>query len=284
MTLDQIGWMRPVLVVLITILSAALWFGADSLRLRGASRLHIDPLDIRGRTLRRLAILLMGWGGWVLLHIAAGLPESWLTTVWAPLVIVVTMSASYPALLVSRSWEAGSLSPEDRPVPARGGWVWVILREMLPLSTYLMTILVIRSHLGDIPDEVPVRWLPGSVAHWLPKLDALRVLRHQTMVAYLVLFLLEGAYLIVRWMMGQRGDIASRLLTRRHWLYFVFRVSWTVLFAGLNLGLVQHAVDGQPVLPYVLPGVAGLVGFAVLTARRNRQLRDGNEPVPERRS
>jgi hypothetical protein len=126
--------------------------------------------------------------------------------------------------------------------------------------------------ISDLPEEIPVGWsLREWDLRWMPRNTALRVLRHQTMLVYLLLILVEGLYLIVRWARGAKGDIAGRLLTWPHWLYFFFRVGWITLFAGLNLGLVQRSVGGGSLLPHLLPGLTALAGFGILLALMTRR-------------
>ena len=87
--------------------------------------------------------------------------------------------------------------------------------------------------------------LDGGPPVWMGRSEAVALLRHQTMLVYLLLAGLEGIYLIIRWGRGRRGDIALRMLTRRHWFIFLFRVGWVALFAGINLGFVYHAMAGR---------------------------------------
>ena len=61
-------------------------------------RAHPDE-DIEVRVRHRLGEMLLAWSGWVVFQMLVGLPESWVTTVWAPLVIVAALTPSYTARL-----------------------------------------------------------------------------------------------------------------------------------------------------------------------------------------
>jgi hypothetical protein len=244
-----------------------------------------DP-DIGRRSRHRLGEMLMLWAAWVAVQMLVGMPPSWLTALWAPLVIVTVMTLTYPARLYMRRY-VRPLSPEepgadDRAHPARGGWPVVLLRELIPLGAILLSILVVRSRYADLPDEMGAGWSlrEGGMIR-MARDEALTLLRHQTMLVYLLLAGLEGVYLIATWVRGRRRDIARRMLTAGHWLYFLFRVGWVTVFAGLNLGFVEHAARGGSPLPYSLPGLfaLGLVGTGVaLRARRRPPLPPASPP------
>ena len=274
MNLSEVGWMRPLLSCGLIALGVFLRFG----RVPGAffaAALAGGDDDMKRRTARRVGEVLFAWAGWVILQEAAGMPESWVTTLWAPLVITAVFGLTYPARLYARKYLGAEAPAEggagDPAIPARGGWLWVVLRELVPLSAYLAPILIVREAHPELPDRIPVSWSFGDGLVWAVRDQAVRVLRHQTMIVYLILILLEGVYLIVRWARGRRRDIARVLLTRGHWLYFFFRVGWVTLFAGLNLGFVIHAVDGRSPLPYLLPGLLGLAAFGALLAADARR-------------
>jgi hypothetical protein len=142
-------------------------------------------------------------------------------------------------------------------------WVWVALREAIPLSVILLTILIIRG-LPSLPEQIPVGWdLLDRAPVWRDRDAALTLLRHRTMAVYIVIFGLEGAYLLVRWARGRHGDIGRRMLSRNHWLYFLFKVGFVLLFAGFNLGCIDYAMNG-PLLPYLVPGMFALAALGIL--------------------
>ncbi len=283
--MTQTEWLRPLLAVVLALLGGVLrlhrrlpGFGIG---LPGTDR---DP-EIRRRTRHRLGEMLVLWALWVVIQMVAGAPPSFVTTFWAPLVIVAAIAFSYAARLYARRYlpallrEAGER--EERAYPRHGGWPVVLLREILPLALVLIPILVVRDHYRDIPDRVPVGWtLHGGPLVWVHRSEALAVLRHQTMLVYLLLAGLEGGYLVVRWARGRRGDIARRMLTRRHWLYFLFRVGWTALFAGVNLGFVYRALSGTSPYPFLIPGLftLSLLGILVAVGGRSPGAAHGDGP------
>ncbi len=288
MNLSGFGWPRLLLTALLALLGLALRFG----RLPGAWGFALgipwadaDP-DIGRRSRHRLGEMLLLWAVWVVVQMAVGMPASWLTALWAPLVIVTALTLTYPARLYMRRYvrplAAPDRPPEDRAHPARGGWPAVLARELIPLGAILATILVVRSRYGELPDQMAAGWsLKDGALIRMTRDQALTLLRHQTMLVYLLLAGLEGVYLIVTWIRGRRRDIARRMLTVRHWLYFLFRVGWVTVFAGLNLGFVFLAARGASPLPYTLPGlfILGLVGtWVALRARHTAAAHPGSGP------
>jgi len=91
------------------------------------------------------------------------------------------------------------------------------------------------------------------------------------MVVYGVLFGLEGLYLLVAWMRDRQASITERMLARPHWLYSLFKLGWVLLFAGLNLGFVDHAWGGSSLLPFLLPGIFTLAALGVLVSLEFRR-------------
>lgn len=240
--------------------------------------------EIWHRANRRLGLLLAGWAVWLVVQAAAGLPPSWLGTLWAPLVLVVFAAVSHPAKLYLDRY--GTLRVEraskrsDLPIPRRGGWVVVILRETIPLGVVLAAILVLRGLADELPDRVPVRWgLRDGPTEWRLREPAMDVLRHRTMFVYLALALGEGGYLIWRWLRGVRREIAEVLLTRSHWMFYFFRLGWTAIFAGANLGFVQFARGEARPETYLAPGLAVFALLAILLVREVR----ATEFTPPRR-
>ncbi len=282
---ESIGWLRPALGALLLAVGLVLRFGrfregrGPLLGLPWADR---DP-DILRRTRHRTGEMLATWAAWLGVEMAAGMPESWAASVVAPLVIVSAVTLSYPARLYARRHLprlAGRGAPgADRALPARGGWAVVILRETVPFAAILGPILIVRRIHGDLPERIPVAWaLHNGPYVWMQRTEALELLRHQTMLVYLLLAGLEGVYLVATWAGGNRRDIARRMLTPRHWLYFLFKTGWVALFAGLNLGFVRHARSGSPPYPYLLPGIAALVVLGILAALETRRSRA--DPAP----
>jgi hypothetical protein len=209
---------------------------------------------------------------------AVGLPPSWIAAVWAPLSLVILIAISYPARLYLWRYFPDLMpanAPEGEPViPRRGGWLIILLREILPLATVLIPILVVRSAEAALPERIPVGWTWNDGPWvWMDRDPALELLRHQTMVVYLVLLGLEGIFVVWRGVRGKRGDLARRMLTPRHWFFFLFRLGWVGLFAGLNVGFVFHALDGGSPLPYLLPGLSALALLGFLLRAQSRRPR-----------
>jgi hypothetical protein len=272
MYLTDPGLLRPlaalVLVVLGTILRAILPSRIGGFGLR-RFRTHPDE-DLTVRIRNRAGTLCLVWAGWIVVQMALRMPESWLTTVWAPFVIVVSTALSYGARLYARRY----LAPEEQGHPLLA-WLWIALREFLPLSIILFTILFVRDSRGGLPAEIPVGWnLLEGAPEWRDRELALAVLRHRTMVVYGLLFGLEGAYLLVRWARNRRLDIGRQMLSRPHWLYFWFRVGWVLLFAGMNMACVAYALD-EASLPYLLPGVAALAALGIRIAAASGGTEEG---------
>lgn len=262
------GWLRPLAALVLVVLGIILRFTLSS-RIGGFGlrrfRTHPDE-DITDRVRHRLGEMLLVWAGWLVIQMGVGLRESWASSIWAPLLIVIAATSSYSARLLVRRY-AGDREGRDGepPVPSWGGWLLIAAREALPLAAILTSILVVRANDAGIPDRVPVGWNLAAfrATDWMPREAALNILRHRTMVVYGVLFGLEGAYLIVTWALGRRRDIARRMLSRRHWQYFVFKLGWVLLLAGMNVGLVFHAVTGLSPVLFVLPGILTLVALAL---------------------
>jgi hypothetical protein len=99
MTLAEFGWLRPALAALLLIAGLLLRFGAVPAWLFRATALAAGDEDIRRRAFRRIGLLLILWALWVVMQMAAGVPESWLASVWAPAVVVAAAALSYPARL-----------------------------------------------------------------------------------------------------------------------------------------------------------------------------------------
>jgi len=270
------GWLEPALAALLAVLGGLLRFLRTSVRFGiGIPFVDADE-DIRRRSRNRVGEMLILWAGWVVVQMLTGAPATWTSTIWAPLVIVAAVAFSYPARLYARRYLAPvrSGTGEDPTYPRHGGWVVVLLRETVPLAAVLIPILVVRDNYGQLPDRVPVGWtLHGGPLVWMHRSEAVALLRHQTMLVYLLLAGLEGVYLVFRWARGQRGDIARRMLTRRHWLFFLFRVSWVLLFAGINLGFVYHALAGRSPYPFLLPGLFALSALGILITLQVRRIR-----------
>ena len=154
-------------------------------------------------------------------------------------------------------------------------WLWVALREAIPLSVILLTILAVRQMQGGVPEEIPVGWsLLDRLPIWRDRETALTLLRHRTMFVYLILFGAEAVYLVVRLALGRPGEIGRRMLSRAHWQYFLFRTGWVLLFAGFNLACISYAMEG-PLFPYLLPGLMSLGLLGILVARGT-----GSRPSP----
>ncbi len=263
-------WLRPVLGGFLLATGIFIRFLPGARRLRipfGIPWADADE-DILRRSRHRLGESLIAWALWIAAQMAVGLAPSWLAAVWAPFSLVLLIALSYPARLYLRRYFPELLPlrgpPGERVFPGRGGWFVVALREILPLAALLATILVVRGVRAELPERIPVGWSWRSGAMvWTERDPGLDILRHQTMVVYLVLLGLEGIYLIWRGARGQRSDMARSMLTPRHWLFYLFRLGWVCLFAGLNLGFVFHAREGGSPLPYLIPGlfVLALLGF-----------------------
>jgi hypothetical protein len=264
------GWLRVLVVLVLVILGIILRFILPS-RIGGFGlrrfRTHPDE-DIATRIRQRVGDLLLLWALWVMVQIGVGMRESWTAAVWAPLLIVITLVPSYAARLY-----AGRYLARRAPDASRGGWLLVVIREGLPMAAILVSILIVRSRMAELPEQIPVTWNPWRGAlEAMERRTALDLLRHRTMFVYLLLFGLEGLYLLVTLARGRGGDFAERMLSRPHWLYFIFKLGWVLLFAGLNVGLVNHAATGGPVFIYLAPGIAALtvLGLAVaLDIRRS---------------
>jgi hypothetical protein len=254
------GGERPLLVFVLAVVGVLLRFAfPNRIGGFGLRRFRIAPdedifLKVRART----GDLVLIWAGWVLVQILVGMKTSWVNAFWVPLSLITLIVPSYMASLYARRY----LGEEAGYAPGRG-WLWITLREAVPLGIILLAILVVRSVHPSLPDQVPVGWDPGTRdLVWIDRETALRVLRHRTMVAYLFLFGSEAAYLILLWG-RRREDLARRMLSRPHWLFFWFRSAWVLLFAGMNLGFVDVALEGGSPLPYLLPGLAALTGFGL---------------------
>jgi hypothetical protein len=270
------GWMRILVVLILVILGIILRFILPS-RIGGFGlrrfRTHPDE-DIATRIRQRVGDLLLLWALWVMVQIGVGLRESWTAAVWAPLLIVIALVPSYAARLY-----AGRYLARKAPETSRGGWLLVVIREGLPMAAILASILIVRSHLTELPERIPVGWNPWQgTRDFMDRRSALDLLRHRTMFIYLLLFGLEGFYLLVTLARGRGGDIAERMLSRPHWLYFIFKLGWVLLFAGLNVGLVSHAATGGPVFLYLAPGIAALTVLGLAVALDIRPFRGAPGP------
>lgn len=278
MYLPSPWWLRALMVVLLTVGGIILRFILAS-RIGGFGlrrfRTHPDE-DLTVKVRRRLGDMLFLWAGWVVVQMLVHMKESWLATFWAPLIIVTAVSLSYSSKLYADRY---LFREENAPAtPALVTWLWVALREAIPLSIILLTILAIRQMGAAVPEEIPVGWsLTERNPIWRDRETALTLLRHRTMLVYLVLFGAEGVYLVIRWALGRKGDIARRMLSRPHWQYFLFRTGWVLLFAGFNLGCISYALEG-PIFPYVIPGLLalGLLGILIALGSRPRAISSGN--------
>ena len=236
-----------------------------------------DP-EIWHRTNRRLGVLLLAWAGWLGVETVTRFHGSLAADVGAPLLLVVVLAVSHSARLYVNRYHTLRYhrvgEDEELPWPARGGWLWVVVRELLPLATVLVPILVIRGIEASLPDRIPVGFdLAAGPVDWRLRDEALAFLRQQTRFVYLLLLLAEGGYLMVSWVRRSRRDIARRMLTARHWTFFLFRWGCVTLFAGLNLGYAYHALRGDSLGPWVLPGgaVLGLMALAALRQHRRAE-------------
>ncbi|NNF07239.1 MAG: SdpI family protein [Candidatus Eisenbacteria bacterium] len=271
MTID-FGILRLVLFALLLPLGLILRFGSlppsSGIGL-GLPWTYADE-EIWKRSNRRFGELLVGWSVWLLLQHFIGMPWEWIATLWAPLIITLVASLSYSASLYQRRYHTLRVIREDqpsKPFPKRGGWFVVVLREVLPLCALLIPILLVRSLYAELPDRIPIRWgLADGPIDWRWRDEALAFLRHQTMKIYLGLFFLESAYLLLKWVRGFRQSFAPVMLTRPHWFFFFFKLSWVVLFAGVNLGFVLHAAKGKPLSPFLVPGAILLMILGGLVA------------------
>lgn len=269
------GWMRPLAALILVVLGIILRFTLSS-RIGGFGlrRFRTQPdEDIAVRVRHRLGEMLLVWAAWLVVEMTVRLRESWIASIWAPLLIVIAVTSSYSARLLVQRYLGG----RESGVTVTSWWGWLIIaaREALPLGAILVSILVVKANLAGIPDRVPVEWNPLTfrVSDWVEKGTALADLRHRTMLVYGVLFGAEGAYLLVSWAMDRRRDIARRMLSQTHWQFFLFKLGWVLVFAGLNVGLVVHSVTGRGPFLFVLPGVLALVALAVavgLGIRRGR--------------
>jgi len=271
--LPDLGWLRPLLAFLLFVLGVMLrYMLPDRLGGFGVRHFRASPdEDIEVRVRHRLGEMLLGWGTWLVIEMMVGLPESWVASVWAPAVIVAALTPSYAARLYARRYLERSEGAPDtliRGTPAWGSWLVVVLREAVPLGTILVAILVVRQHAAELPAEIPVWWDPRGGYDWRPQMHALETLRHRTILVYGVLFGAESLYLLVRGLLGKGGDIGERLLHRTHWLLYLFRVGWVMLFAGLNLGFVYHALQGGSPLLFAVPGLFALAALGAVVAIR----------------
>jgi biotin transporter BioY len=268
------GWLRPLLAFALVVLGVILRFTiASRIGGFGLRRFRTGPdEDISVKVRERVGEMLLVWAGWLVVQIVVGVPESWLTAVWAPLVIIIALAPSYTARLYARRYLAERGQEKAHSFLSLGGWLWIILREAVPLTVILIPILIIRNYQGAIPEEIPVGWDFGRGDYrWMERESALDLLRHRTMVVYGILFGLEGLYLIVAWMRDRQASITERMLARPHSLYSLFKLGWVLLFAGLNLGFVDHAWGGRSFLPFLLPGVFTLAALAILVGLEFRQ-------------
>jgi hypothetical protein len=216
--------------------------------------------------------MFLAWAAWVVLQIVSGMKASWMNAVWVPLSLMILIIPSYASSLYARRY----LGPQGAPRPPDRAWLWIALREAVPLGIILLAILAVRDAMAALPAEIPVGWsLSERALVWEDREVALRVLRHRTMVVYATLFGLEGVYL-VWWWARRSGDIGRKMLSRPHWLFFWFKTAWVFFFAGLNLGFVDLALGGRSLVPYLLPGLAALSGFgaAVTLSRRASRVRE----------
>lgn len=259
-------WVRALLVIVLTVTGIILRFTlASRIGGFGLRRFRSQPdEDISVRVRQRVGDMLFVWAAWVVFQIVVRMQESWLTAVWAPLIIVIAFALSYSSRLYAERY---LFREEDLGPPAPVTWLWVALREAIPLSIILLTILAVRQMQGGMPEELPVGWsLADRQPIWRDRETALTILRHRTMLVYLVLFGAETVYLVVRLAMGRRGEISRRMLSRRHWQTFLFRTAWVLLFAGFNLACISYALGGT-VFPYLLPGLLSLGLLGMLVAR-----------------
>jgi len=274
MYLPDPGWLRPLLAFVLFVLGVTLRFMLpDRLGGFGLRRFRASPdEDIEVRVRHRLGEALLAWGAWLVIQMMVGLPESWVASVWAPAVIVAALIPAHAARLYARRYLAyreGRPDPTLRDSRAWGSWLVVVVREAIPLGTILVAILVIRQHAGELPERVPVWWdLKHRGYVWQPQLQALEILRHRTFLVYGLLLGLEGAYLLVRGLLGRSGDIGQQLLRRSHWLFYFFRVGWVMLFAGLNLGFVHYSVEGGSPLLFAAPGLLALAALGIVVVLR----------------
>lgn len=263
------GWLRPLLAFVLVVLGVILRFTiASRIGGFGLRRFRTDPdEDLSTRARQRVGEMLLVWAGWLVIQVVVGVPESWLTAVWAPLIIIIALAPSYTARLYVRRYLLERGEEQTHSFLSLGGWLWIILRESVPLVVILIPILIIRNYHEVIPSEIPVGWDFGRGDYrWMERDQALDILRHRTMVVYGVLFGLEGFYLIVAWLRDRQASITERMLARPHWLYFLFKVGWVLIFAGLNLGLVNHASGEDSILPLLLPGIFTLVALGILVS------------------
>ena len=269
MILRDPGWLRPALAFVLAVLGVMLRFVMPSrLGAFGLKRFRTAPdEDIFLRVRGHLGTLLLLWAGWLLLQILLGMKESWTASVWAPLTLVaIVIPASFARLFLLRH------QPGEVTSGLAGGfrgWIWIFLREAIPLGALLATILIVRSVAPRLPDEIPAGWdLRRGELVWTPREVGLTMLRHRTFVVYGVLVGLEGSYLIVRWLRNQRLDVARLMLSRPMWLYYLFKTGWVLLLAGFNLALLDRALEAGPGAAALLPGLAVLAALGFLIARR----------------
>lgn len=275
------GWLRPVLAFVLVVLGVILRFTiASRIGGFGLRRFRTDPdEDLSVLARHRVGEMLLVWAGWLVIQIVVGVPESWLTAVWAPLIIIIAVAPSYTARLYVRRYLLERGEEQTHSFLSLGGWLWIILRESVPLIVILIPILIIRNYHAAIPSEIPVGWDFGRGDYrWMERDHALDLLRHQTMVVYGVLFGLEGLYLIVAWLRDRQASITDRMLARPHWLYFLFKLGWVLLFAGLNLGFVNRARGEDSLLPLLLPGILTLAALGVLVSLEFRRKPRGGRP------
>lgn len=271
--LPDLGWLRPLLAFLLFVVGIVLrYMLPDRLGGFGLRRFRSTPdEDIEVRVRHRLGELLLAWGAWLVVQMMVGFPESWVSSVWAPAVIVTALVPSHAARLYARRYlpARGGEGGGVRPVPSWGSWLVVMARETVPLGAILVAILVVRQHAPELPERIAVWWNPGGGYDWRPREPGLEILRHRTILVYMILFGTEGVYLLVRGLLGKSTDIGRQLLSRPHWLLYLFRVGWVMLFAGLNLGFVHTSLRGGSPFLFAVPGLFALaaLGLVVVLGR-----------------
>jgi len=236
---------------------------------------YADP-EIWRSSNRRFGELLILWSLWLVLQIVLDLNMSPLGGLLAPAFLVIVFGTSNSARLYAQKY--GTLrvvrihKGRDRAIPSTGGWAIVVVREILPLAAALIPILIVRQIQPDLPDRIPVRWDPFlGFADWRLTDEALALLRQQTRFVYLMLLLAEGARLLWVWFRNQNTNIAQRMLTPRHWLYFFFKTGWVAVFGGANLGFARFAAGQGTVFPCLLPGLGILALMAILVVTEHRR-------------
>ena len=272
------GWFEPAFAALLAVLGGLLRFLRPSARF-GIGLPFVDSdVDLRRRSRNRVGEMLILWALWVVVQMLTGAPATWMSTVWAPLIIVAAVAYSYPARLYARRYLIPSETPEsadgERPYPLRGGWVVVLLREIIPLAAVLVPILVVRNNYQRLPDRVPVAWaLNGGPLVWASRSEAVALLRHQTMLVYLLLAGLEGVYLIIRWARDGGETSPSGCSPAATGSSSCSGWGWVALFAGINLGFVYHALAGRSPYPFLFPGLFALSALGILIAMQIKRIR-----------